>query len=302
MIVDNKSGRGAIKASYFIDATGDGDLCSRLELPEYTYPMMLPPTTCAFIDKWQKLKGIDLGSLLQEHGHEFNYEPQFIWGSIMPNTDIYMLAGTRVNKVNCSLADDLTFAEIEGRRQVKAITEIIKKYHPDKEVYLHDFPTSIGIRDTRHIQCQYKITEDDILYGKQFNDAIANGSYRVDIHHQDKPGITLRYLDGKETYTVPGKQAEEKRWREETASNPTFYQIPLRSLIPGEYDNLILAGRMLDADMGAFGAVRVQVNTNQMGEAAGVAAWLALDGDKSIIEIKSDKVRELLSSGGSVII
>jgi len=124
----------------------------------------------------------------------------------------------------------------------------------------------------------------------------------VDIHHQEKPGITLRYLDGTETYNVPGEKTVEKRWREETEHNPTFYQVPLRSLIPGKYENLVLAGRMLDADMEAFGAVRVQVNTNQMGEAAGVAAWLALDGNKSISEIKPEKVRELLSAGGSVII
>ena len=302
VIVENKSGRGAIKARYFVDATGDGDLCARLNLPTYTYPMMLPPTTCAFIDKWEKLKGINLGELFQKHGHEFNYNPQFIWGSIMPKTEIYMLAGTRVNEVDCSIADDLTSAEIEGRRQVKAITEIIRKYYPDREVYLHDFPSSIGIRDTRHIECQYKITSSDILDGKHFEDAIANGSYRVDIHHQDKPGITLRYLDGTETYSVPGKQMEYRRWREETSTNPTFYQVPLRSLIPGKYRNLMLAGRMLDAEMDAFGAVRVQVNTNQMGEAAGVATWIALNDEKSITEIDPEKVRNLLSSGGSIMI
>ena len=36
--------------------------------------------------------------------------------------------------------------------------------------------------------------------------------------------------------------------------------------------NVLCAGRMLDCDRGAYGAVRVMVNCNQMGEAAGVAA------------------------------
>ena len=87
-----------------------------------------------------------------------------------------------------------------------------------------------------------------------------------------------------------------------SATNPTFYQIPLRSLIPGRYENLMLAGRMLDADKTAFSAARVMVNMNQTGEAAGVAAYLALTRNKPIAKVGADAVRKLLSEGGSVII
>ena len=41
VIVDNKSGRGIIKAKYFIDATGDGDLCYRLGLKSYAFELTL---------------------------------------------------------------------------------------------------------------------------------------------------------------------------------------------------------------------------------------------------------------------
>jgi len=44
-------------------------------------------------------------------------------------------------------------------------------------------------------------------------DAIANGTYRVDVHHSDKPGITFRYLDGREVYIAPGKPVVASRWR-----------------------------------------------------------------------------------------
>ena len=59
---------------------------------------------------------------------------------------------------------------------------------------------------------------------------------------------------------------------------------------------------MLDADKVAFSGVRVMVNTNQMGEAAGVTAWLTLDNNKPIHKISSDDVRKYLSRGGSIII
>ena len=98
------------------------------------------------------------------------------------------------------------------------------------------------------------------------------------------------------------RDRKKSRWREESATDPTFYQIPLRSLIPAGHENLMLAGRMLDADKTAFSAARVMVNMNQTGEAAGVSAYLALTKSKPIAEVDPGAVRKLLSDGGSVII
>lgn len=94
------------------------------------------------------------------------------------------------------------------------------------------------------------------------------------------------------------------RWRNDAVTYPTYYQIPYRSLIPAgdRHGNVITAGRMIDADEGAFGAVRVMVNTNQMGEAAGVAAYIALNSEKSFAEVPYDKLRRLLSNGGSIML
>jgi len=297
-VVEDKSGRGIIRAKMFVDATGDGDLCARLGLPRYRYDALLPPTTCAFIDGWHRPEGFDLGKEMRRRG----LDPGFIWGALLPGTDVYMLAATRVQGVDCSVADELTRAEIEGRRQVRVIMDLLRERRPDLKAALHDFPSTIGIRDTRHIRCLYSLRGEDVLGGRRFPDAIANGSYRVDIHHQDSPGITLMYLDGRTVHSRPGLPAEEGRWREPTATDPTFYQVPLRSLVPGGYDNLILAGRMLDADRTAFGAVRVQVNTNQMGEAAGVAAVTALSVGVPIASVDADAVRKELARGGSIVL
>ncbi|WNR46826.1 hypothetical protein [Paenibacillus roseipurpureus] len=56
-------------------------------------------------------------------------------------------------------------------------------------------------------------------------------------------------MDGQQAYLRPGYPREISRWREPTPTNPTFYQIPYRSLLPlGPYSNVIIAGRMLDID------------------------------------------------------
>ncbi len=299
VIVDNKSGRGIIKAKYFVDATGDGDLCHRLGLESYASAQLQPPTTCAHFDGWNNEQ---FNSLLKQHWQEFNIPEGFVWGAKVSGTNSYMLAGTRVYNVDCSVADDLTRAEIEGRRQIRSIMDMIRKYGNKTETGLVALPSYIGIRETRHFRCQYQVSDNDALYGKRFNDAIANGSYRMDVHHQDKPGITFRYLDGSEVYSRPGYPDEKKRWREEMAVNPTFYQVPLRSLIPKKFNNLILAGRMLDASMIAFSGIRVMVNMNQLGEAAGVTAYLALSQAKPIQKISYTDVRNELKKGGSLII
>ncbi len=298
VIVDNKNGRGIITAKAFIDATGDGDLCHRLGMSSYTADGLLPPTTCAHYEGWQR----KIVNLMKEHGDEVDLPEGFVWGSAIPGSNTAMIAGTRVYNVNCAEADDLTRAEMEGRRQVRAVMDLARKYLPDNNIVLTALPSYIGIRQTRQIDCQYQLTGDDVLYGKQFDDAIAYGSYRVDIHHQDKPGITFRYLDGREVYSRPGYPSQERRWRPETATDPTFYQIPLRSIIPGKYDNLILAGRMFDADKVAFSGARVMVNMNQLGEAAGTAAYLALDQNKAIPKLNPNDVRNSLQKQGSIML
>lgn len=301
IIVETKSGRGAIRARVFIDATGDGDVCRSLGIEAATTLRHHPPTTCAKLSNWG---GIDerVNTLLNEHRDAYNLPEGFLWGSYVPGSDVYMLAGTRIYGVNTAEADDLTKAEIEGRRQICAILDIIARYE-DRRVRLEALPSHVGTRETFHVRSEYRITGEDLLFGKRFCDAIANGSYRVDIHHQDKPGITFRYLDGSEVYHRPGYPREIGRWREEIADDPTFYQLPLRSLIPrGPIRNLLLAGRMLDADPIAYSALRVMVNMNQMGEAAGVAAWSMLDGNLSSDELKAEEVRRVLADGGSVVI
>jgi len=301
VIVENKSGRGAVRAGVFIDATGDGDLCHRMGLPTYVGEEFQPATTCATISGWGSLDRQDVWELIRQHGPEFNLPPGFAWTAPVPGSDVVMLAGTRVYGANCAEAESLTAGEIDGRRQVRAIMDLLRKYAPQTRLALQALPSRIGIRETRHVRCKYQLTGPDVLYGVRFPDAIANGSYRVDVHHQSKPGITFKYLDGTQQWLCPGHATEHSRWREPVAKDPTFYQIPYRSMVPG-VPNVLIAGRMIDADSQAHAGIRVMVNMNQTGEAAGVAAVQALNAQQNVNEIDTEKLRAALETGGSVII
>jgi len=308
VIIEDKSGRRAITASYFIDATGDGDLIARMGLPFYKDDNIQPPTTCAILRGLGAIKekhpDFDIGKVAFDPGYQQALKRGFLWGAPVPGSgDDYMLAGTRVFGADCSDADQLTASEIEGRRQVRAICDILREnFLPDWLNPLVELPAKIGIRESRHARCIHQLKEKEVLNGKRFPDAIANGSYRVDIHLADREGLIFRYLDGTEVFAGVDGKREEGRWREETGENPTFYQIPYRSLVPQGAANVLVTGRAIDADRGAFGAIRVMVNCNQTGEAAGTAAYLALDSNKPLPEIDTGALRKTLKDHGALII
>jgi 2-polyprenyl-6-methoxyphenol hydroxylase-like FAD-dependent oxidoreductase len=305
VIIENKNGRQAIRGRQFVDATGDGDLARALGAPVRRPAHLQPPTTCAKIAGMDGLGEFDWTRAVREHGHEFGLKPDWGWGGPIPGLDgIQMRADTHVFDTDGSDAEQLTAAEIEGRRQVRALLDVIRTYGPaEAKVGLVDLAAAIGIRQTPQIACKYQLTGEDLLTGRRFDDAIANGSYRVDIHHEDGPGITFRYLDGTEEI-VPerGARSIRGRWREPIDEDPTFYQVPLRCLLQEAAPNLMLAGRMLDADRVAFSAVRVMVNTNQMGEAAGVACALAIRDGVDAAHVEPAQLRSSLSEGGSIVV
>lgn len=71
-------------------------------------------------------------------------------------------------------------------------------------------------------------------------------------------------------------QWTNSRWRAEGTPSPACYSIPYRAIVPVGSENVLCAGRMLDCSRDAYGALRVMVNCNQMGEAAGLAAAKAV--------------------------
>jgi len=306
-VLEDKTGRRAVRARYFVDATGDGDLLVRAGGAFELRDDPQPPTVCA------KIRGIDaieaadpsfqLGRAAFDPAEPNPLPGGWLWASrVVGAEDIRMVAGTRVAGANCADGDELTRAEIEGRRQVRALCDILRRRRGGEGVVLLDLASTIGIRESRHARCLHRLTEAEVLEGRRFDDAVANGSYRVDVHHSGRPGLTFRYLDGREEHVAPGQPTEIGRWRPQRPDSPTFYQVPYRSLVPGGLRNVLVAGRLIDTDRGAYGAIRVMVNCNQTGEAAGAAAALAARDGTAFAEVDASRLRAALAERGAVVI
>jgi len=307
-IIEDKSGRRAIRASFFIDASGDADVACRAGFECYRHLAIQPPTTCAII-RGLKAAGkrhpdFAVGKAVFDSMYPNALKKGFLWSAESPfGIDETMVAGTRVPEIDASDADQLTRAEIEGRRQVRDMCDILRDHFLDENLHpLVALPAKIGVRDSRHVKCRYGLSEQEVLNGVRFDDAIANGSYRVDVHYNDRPGIIFRYLDGQEVHVFEDGRKEVRRWRDESGVSPTFYQVPYRCLVPQNSKNLLVAGRALDADRGAYGAVRVMVNCNQMGQAAGVAACAALQSNVDVADVNVAQLRKALAQQGAIVI
>lgn len=303
IIVNNKNGVGAIQAKFFIDASGDGDIARDIGLESYKYDYLQPPTSCFYIQG--NTDDCNISLVIADHGKEFGLDDDWGWYGTVPNLkNISFRADNHIFDVDCSNADDLTKAEIEGRRKAKAFTDMFKKYC-NSDIELVSLCSNIGIRDTLHYKTRFKANEIELLTKNNYDDVILKGTYRIDMHHQNDNGITFKYLDG--TYvTLFGKdeRTEKGNWRDELGINSEvlkYYSVPFDILVQEKFSNFIPVGRMLNADSAAFGALRVMVNLNQLGEAAGVAAYMCIDANKSVQELNGISVKNNLNKGGSTL-
>jgi len=274
--IENKDGRQAIRAKTFVDATGDGDLARDVGLPYAIRDGLQPPTTCA------NIAGLPdaISGLIATHRDEFDLAPDHGWGRLIPGTPgVRMCAFTHVFNTLASDATALTAAEIEGRRQIRAYMDIARKYGDrQNEPALLNLSSYIGVRETRSFTANYTLTEEDVMTGKRFPDAIANGTYPIDVHDPQTGKFKFKRL------------------------TCDFYQIPLSTMLSNRAENIVLAGRIISADRSAFGAIRVMVNLNQVGEAAGVTAALAAGSGMPISDLDAGAVRnQLLTLGAKVV-
>lgn len=187
---------------------------------------------------------------LAKQNGEFNIDRDMVLCFETNNKGEFILNMSRIANKSAVDAFDLTDAEIEGRRQAHQIVAFMKKYIPGFE-NCHIFMTGphIGVRESRKIEGVYKLTAEDLLSNRMFEDAIAMGGYPIDIHSPDG-GST------KHCFLKPG----------------SWYSIPYRCLITNQISNLVVAGRCISATHEACAAVRVTPILMAIAQAAGTAA------------------------------
>ena len=301
--VANKDGISAIRARFFIDASGDGDLARDFGIESFRNDNIQPPSPSYLVQG--RFSKENIGTLIAKYQDEVDLKPDWGWSTFVPGLDdIIMHADTHIFDLHCEKADDLSFAEIEGRRQIRECLKLMRNHGNKNKTYgLVSLYSHIGIRDTVHYQTIYQANHLELMLGTRYDDCILNGTYVSDVHLKEG-GITFRGFDGTYVTELPnGKKVRGSWWKEMGVPAdhevPTHYSLPFRAIVPETAENFIAAGRMLNADIGAFGALRVMVNLNQIGEAAGVAAYLALNGDTTVQKLDGVKVAKLLSKGGS---
>jgi 2-polyprenyl-6-methoxyphenol hydroxylase-like FAD-dependent oxidoreductase len=302
-IIEDRSGRRAISAPFFIDASGDGNLLRHAgfaaEKPAVLQPVNLQAIVAGSSTPDGPVPWPDLETRLAAHNYPAaNSRP---WHFPVPGTNtLTNLFGARLNGIDASDADAYTAALLEGRRLHRAYLDMLRAHSADLQPVVVAWAQSLGVRETWHARCHHRLTGDEILHGKSFADSIAQGTYPVDIHSAE--GTVLRYLDGREEFVPKTGATLWRRWNPEGFPIPTCYHIPYRSLLPQEAENLLVAGRFLDADREAFGGVRVMVNMNQTGEAAGVAAALAHRTCTTFPQLDPALLRTTLNTGGSLLL
>ena len=147
--------------------------------------------------------------------------------------------------------ESLSNAEIRGRRRMMEVLDYHQRVEKKPWRLDHCAPI-IGIREGCRVVGDYTLTVDDLRAAREFDDAIARGTYYLDGHKPD---------DDKRTYILS---------HEEMQVPP--YQIPFRSLLVRDAKNLLAAGRCFSADQLALSSARVSTTCSMLGQAAGIAA------------------------------
>ncbi|HOJ39334.1 MAG TPA: FAD-dependent oxidoreductase, partial [bacterium] len=214
------------------------------------------PLTLTFslkdVDAWPDVRTLKIYQAFRRHRKVYPLPSHSLALFALPEKGEVYANVTRVFG-DASKVEDLTRAEIEGKRQVMRAIEFYRKYLPGyQQAKLKSFGIEIGTRESWRLAGRYTLTRRDVLSGRDFPDAVARAAYGIDIHNSHGPGGIMIHLK-------PG----------------TSYAIPYRCLLPEKVEGLLVAGRCLSASRQALGSLRVMVTCMATGQAAGVAAALA---------------------------
>lgn len=287
--VVNKSGKTDIYAKVTIDASGDGDIAARAGAAfrmgrETDHKMQ--PTTLMF-----KVGGVDYDRAVFLGSFESTYETEQGELQALAKQHIPYPAGhiltyrtTLPGVVTCNMtnaldidgtnAQDLTKATLTCRKQMDAIIKYLRKFVPGYEnCFIISSASLIGVRETRHFNGKYTLTEQDIMEAKLFEDYVVKDAYfNFDVHN-----ITGSGLD---------KTGVQKHFSQEAG-----YSIPYGCLLPETKENLLLCGRNISGTHIAHSNFRAMPICVGTGEAAGTAAAIAVEQNCALTDISAAEIR-----------
>jgi hypothetical protein len=296
LLVATKAGLVRVTGRVFIDASGDADLCFHAgigyELAGEDEPAQTLTTTFRMVGvdmaRRQTITTAELHRRMADAAASGAYDLPRREGSdhITPIEDMTATIMTRVESVgrrdgrviNATDPDLLTGAEIAGRRQAIEYARFLVDRVPGYEhASLAALSTQIGVRETRRVHGDTRLTRDDVLGARRFDDEIGLCGAPIEDHHG---GADTRWQ-----YLPDGE----------------VVGIPYRALIARDAANVLVAGRCFSATHDAHASVRSMAQCMAMGQAAGTAAGMAALAHADPRDVPAARLRDRLRDAGAVL-
>jgi glycine/D-amino acid oxidase-like deaminating enzyme len=296
LLVATKAGLSRVAGRVFVDASGDADLCHHggfeYELAGELTPAQTLTTTfrVANVDPEARrsMSREELHATMAEAAESGAYDLPRREGSdhvtpldgvtatVMTRVESFRREGDRV--LNATDPWFLSAAETAGRRQaleyVRFLVDRVPGYERGGLVALS---TQIGVRETRRVFGDYRLTGEDVLSARRFEDEIGLCGAPIEDHHG---GADTRWQ-----YLPDGE----------------VVGIPYRTLLVRDAANVLVAGRCFSATHDAHASVRSMGQCMAMGQAAGTAAALAVAAGRAPREVPADHLRDRLRRDGAVL-
>jgi glycine/D-amino acid oxidase-like deaminating enzyme len=291
LLVETKSGRHAVIARAFIDASGDGDLAAWAGAPwdkgDGDGNMLYPSTMF-------RINGVDperagkawevIPQLMLQAEAEGRYRFPRKTPIVRPQksgiewrVNLTQLANRAGNAMDGTDARDLSEAEVLGRRQIAEVAGFLREVPGFESCYIVDIAPQVGIRETRRVRGLYQLTEADVLECASFDDTVGVNGWPLELHL---------------------KGDVEFRWPKIPESRG-FNHLPSRMTVPVGLDNVWVAGRCASMSHEAQSAARVTGACFVMGQAAGSAAHLALQSGGTAGDVDVARLQARLEDNGA---
>lgn len=291
VILETKGGRKAVLPKTVIDCSGDGDVAAlagcRYELGDggiTQFGSSMFRLAGVDVDACSSISRDELKDLLQtaiDAGYDLPRTAAAMYVHPIPGT--VHLNTTRVARPDgqpFNLVDplELSAAEIEGRRQAYLYEEVFRRFVPGfSQARIGDLGAQIGIRESRLIRCDQVLTREHIDACTKPVDRIVCNSWPIEVHAQGTRTVWEYMPDGE------------------------YYGIPYGCLTVEGFDNLWVAGRNISATHVAQASARVSSPCYALGQAAGIAAALSLDGACDSRKVLPSVLQQKLKDAGAIL-
>ncbi len=294
--IATKQGLKTLRAKYFVDASGDADLCFYSGAPfepagKFEAAQVLTTTfkvANVDVEARKKVSKKDFHERMQRAAESGAYRLPRREGSdhITPVAHMMATNMTRVQSFeivgeeirNATDPVLLSSAETEGREQgLEYLRFLRNEIDGYANADLVAFSTQIGVRETRRLLGQYRLTREDVLSAKQFEDQIGLCGAPIEDHHGGSDTAWKYLPDGE------------------------CVGIPYRTLLPQNLENLLVAGRCFSATHDAQASVRSMAQCMAMGQAAGTAAALSAAKTLPLRELKFSELQHQLRRNGAIL-